>query len=319
MRRQIQTILWFSVVTLLCAQCAKEVEPEVEIRPVLARVNGEPIYVDEFKRELRRISVKTTDGLPNDDAVRIQARALLRDWVNRKLILQEAKAQHLVVGIDEVEAAFLRVKSGWESEKGFEESLKEGDLTSSEMKAELRRLLMIRLYFRDVIFSRIAVKDTEIEAKIKLSPDILLTPERVRASQIVVKSEDEAKRIAREIRKGMSFADAAIKYSLGPEGRNGGDLGLFARGEMPSVFDEVCFSLRPGSVSSVVVTDYGFHLFRVAEKFPAVQRSLGEVRDEVERELRLGVEKSAQETAIDTLRERAELKLPTENELNVLL
>lgn len=307
------------MVTLLCAQCAKEVEPEVEIRPVLARVNGEPIYVDEFKRELRRISVKTPDGLPNDDAVRIQARALLRDWVNRKLILQEAKAEHLVVGIDEVEAAFLRVKSGWESQEGFEASLKEGDLTNSEMKAELRRLLMIRLYFRDVIFSRIAVKDAEIEAKIKSSPDILVTPERVRASQIVVKSEDEAKRIAREIRKGMSFADAAIKYSLGPEGRSGGDLGLFARGEMPSVFDEVCFSLRPGSVSSVVVTDYGFHLFMVAEKLPQVQRSLGEVRDEVERELRLGVEKSAQETAIETLREQAELKLPTENELNVLL
>ena len=307
------------MVTLLCAQCAKEVEPEVEIRPVLARVNGEPIYVDEFKRELRRLSIKTPDGLPNNDTVRIQARALLRDWVNRKLILQEAKAQHLVVGIDEVEAAFLRVKSGWESEEGFDAILKDGDLTSSEMKAELRRLLMIHLYFRDVIFSRIAVKDIEIEAKIKSNPDILVTPERVRASQVVVKSEDEAKRIAREIRKGMSFADAAIKYSLGPEGRNGGDLGLFARGEMPSVFDEVCFSLRPGSVSSVVVTDYGFHLFMVAEKFPEAQRSLGEVRDEVERELRLGVEKSAQETAIETLRERAELKLPTENELNVLL
>jgi parvulin-like peptidyl-prolyl isomerase len=290
-----------------------------EIRSVLARVNGEPVYVDEFKRELRRIQIKTTDGLPSDDTLRIQARALLQDWVNRRLILQEAKARHLVVGIDEVEAAFQRVKNGWESPKEFEDSLKSSDLTFSEMKSELRDLLMIRLYFRDVVFSRIAVKDSEIEDYIRLNPGVLVSPERVKASQIVVKSEEDAKKVARELRKGMTFADAAMKYSLGPEGKSGGDLGVFARGEMPAVFDEVCFKLRPGSVSAVVGTDYGFHLFMVTEKFPETQRSLGEVRGEVERELRFEVEKSAQETALDALRERADLKLPTENDLDVLL
>ena len=317
-RRQFINILWFLPVVVLLTDCARQAPVEVGGRPILARINGEPIYEDEFRRELRRIQITTTDGLPNHDTVRIQARVLLRDWVNRSLILQEAKARHLVVGIDEVEAAFLRARDGWEPE-GFEGSLKSRDLTSAEMKSELRDLLMIRLYFRDIVFSRVVVKDSEIDAYLESNPELLVAKERVKASQIVVKSEDEAHKIAREIRKGLSFADAAMKYSLGPEGKNGGDLGVFARGEMPPAFDEMCFKLRRGGMSSVVVTDYGFHLFMVMEKFPETQRPLKEVRDEVERELRFRMERAAQEAAVDGLRKRAELKLPTENELDVLL
>ena len=57
----------------------------------------------------------------------------------------------------------------------------------------------------------------------------------------------------------------------------------------------------------------------MTEKFPETQRALKEVRDEVERELRFRTERAAQEAAVDALRKRAELKLPTENELDVLL
>ena len=58
----------------------------------------------------------------------------------------------------------------------------------------------------------------------------------------------------------------------------GGDLGFFPRGQMPPAFDEVVFKLRPGQVSDVVSTEYGYHLFKVMEFKPAGKRDFAEVR-----------------------------------------
>ena len=293
-------------------------EASREARPVLARVNGEPIYGDDFREELQRIAIKSPEGLPVPDTLKIQAKTLLNDWVQRKLLLQAVKTSHLMIGIDEIESAYLRVRNGWRP-KGFEETVLERVLSVSDIKSELRNQLLIQMYFRDVVFSRIAVRDEDIEDYLEKSPDLLVLPERVRALQIVVKTEEEAKNIARELRKGMSFREAAMKYSLGPEARAGGDLGFFASGEMPRIFDEVCFDLPLGALSPVVASDYGFHLFKVVERQKSTERPVKEVREEVEAILRQGAEELAQEKALNELWDKATLELPTEKELDEFL
>jgi hypothetical protein len=306
------------IVLILGTSWACTREASREARPVLARVNGEPIYGDEFREELQRIEIKSTDGLPVPDTLKIQAKALLNDWVQRKLLLQAVKTSHLMIGIDEIESAYLRVRNGWRP-KGFEETALERELSVSDIKSELRNQLLIQMYFRDVVFSRIAIRDEDIATYLEKSPDMLAFPERVRARQIVVKTEEEAKNIARELKKGMPFTEAAMKYSLGPEARNGGDLGFFASGEMPRIFDEICFDLPLGALSPVVASDYGFHLFMVVERQKAAERPEEEVREEVEAILRQGAEELAQEKALKELWEKATLELPTEKELDEFL
>lgn len=98
---------------------------------------------------------------------------------------------------------------------------------------------------------------------------------QVKASHILVETEDEAKKIYEEISNGKDFAQAAMEYSNCPSGMNGGDLGYFGRGMMVKPFEDAAFSLEIGTVSQPVQTDFGWHLILVddVKKVPEVRAS----------------------------------------------
>ena len=86
----------------------------------------------------------------------------------------------------------------------------------------------------------------------------------VRASHILVKTEDEAKKLLAEINGGKSFADAAKEVSMCPSGRDGGDLGFFRRGVMVKPFEDAAFELKEiGDISEPVQTQFGWHLIQL--------------------------------------------------------
>ncbi|MEZ4272062.1 MAG: peptidylprolyl isomerase [Myxococcota bacterium] len=277
-----------------------------EERPVLVYIGDAPIYLDEFQRELGRVSLDGEEGLPSVEGAATQRKALLNNMIDRRLLLREAEKHNVIVGMDEVDAADQRARHGWKPE-GFEAELAQKDLTTAELKRELRDQLMIRKYFRDHVFSRVAVTDQEIEAHLEAHPERHIIPEEVRALQIVVKTQEEAKEWLLEIRHGMPFEDAAMKYSLSPEGKSGGDLGFFPRGVMPAIFDDICFALRTNEVSAVVPSDYGFHIFKVVDRRPEKERPTDQVRDLVEDELRREKEREAQLNKIAELRKAAKI------------
>lgn len=88
----------------------------------------------------------------------------------------------------------------------------------------------------------------------------------VAAKHILVDSEEKALDIKKEIDGGLSFEDAAKKYSSCPSKERGGDLGEFPRGSMVKEFEDSAFSLPIGSVSSPVKTQFGYHLILVTER-----------------------------------------------------
>ncbi len=77
------------------------------------------------------------------------------------------------------------------------------------------------------------------------------------------------------------FSTLAREYSEGPSGPDGGDLGLFSRGQMVKPFEDAVFSLQPGEISEVVQTDFGYHIILLEEIQEAKVRSLEEVREEI--------------------------------------
>ncbi len=87
----------------------------------------------------------------------------------------------------------------------------------------------------------------------------------VKASHILVKTEDEVIKIKEEIINGKDFAAAAKEYSTCPSSKDGGDLGFFKKGIMVPEFETAAFSLQPGSVSDPVKTQFGWHLIKVTE------------------------------------------------------
>lgn len=121
-------------------------------------------------------------------------------------------------------------------------------------------------------------------------PDQFKTDEAVRARHILLDTEEEAKALLVELKKGADFAEMAKKHSTGPSGPNGGDLGYFSRGDMVVQFEEAAFALQPGEISDVVETKFGFHLIKVEDAQPEAVVTFEEAKDQI-REVLAGQEK----------------------------
>lgn len=88
----------------------------------------------------------------------------------------------------------------------------------------------------------------------------------VRASHLLVKTEEEAISLREEIMAGKDFGLVAAEVSLCPSGANGGDLGFFAKGQMVKEFEEAAFSMEVGDVSEPIKTGFGYHLIYLTDK-----------------------------------------------------
>ncbi len=88
----------------------------------------------------------------------------------------------------------------------------------------------------------------------------------VKASHILVKTEEEAQKLYDEIKNGKSFAEAAAEHSLCPSGYAGGDLGYFGRGMMVKPFEDAAFDMEIGEISKPVQTQFGWHLIQLTDK-----------------------------------------------------
>ena len=89
---------------------------------------------------------------------------------------------------------------------------------------------------------------------------------QVKASHILVKDEEKAKKLKAELDAGADFAKTAKKHSICPSGQSGGDLGFFGKGQMVKEFEDAAFSLPVGVVSQPVRTGFGVHLIVVTAR-----------------------------------------------------
>ncbi len=144
----------------------------------------------------------------------------------------------------------------------------------------------------------LAKDEARVRAAYDQHADRYRQPERTHARHILVKvgkdapeAEVEAARAkvvaARDrIAQGADFAAVAGEVSEDPGSKDkGGDLGFFQRGQMVPAFEEVAFTITPGTLSDPVRTDFGWHVIQVEERQPAQNRSFEEVREELAREL----------------------------------
>jgi parvulin-like peptidyl-prolyl isomerase len=100
----------------------------------------------------------------------------------------------------------------------------------------------------------------------------------------------EAKQRAEEVlekaRQGQDFAELANQYTEDPTGnQNGGDLGWFGRGSMVAAFDSAAFVLKPGELSGLVLTQFGYHVIKVEETRMTEARELEQVRGLIEQQI----------------------------------
>jgi peptidyl-prolyl cis-trans isomerase C len=106
--------------------------------------------------------------------------------------------------------------------------------------------------------------------------------QEVHARHILVETEDQAKKIEDELKKGADFAELAKKESKDPGASDGGDLGFFTKEQMVPEFSTVAFALEPGKISDPVKTQFGWHIIKVEEKRTRKAPEFEQVKPQIE-------------------------------------
>ncbi len=157
--------------------------------------------------------------------------------------------------------------------------------------------------------SAVSVSDREIERYYQQNSSRYETAEQVAASHILFKTdpganEEEVRKKAEAVlaqaKAGADFAELARQYSEDTSAENGGDLGLFGRGQMVPEFEAAAFSLPEGQVSDLVRSTYGFHIIKVTGRQAAIVRPLDSVRDEIRNTLTQEKARESMEKAVDS-------------------
>src|SRR6202521_2331629 len=128
--------------------------------------------------------------------------------------------------------------------------------------------------------------------------------QEVHARHILVESEDEAKAVEDELKKGADFAELAKKKSKDPGASDGGDLGFFTKDQMVPEFSAVAFALEPGKISDPVKSQFGWHVIKVEEKRNRKAPDFEQVKGQIE----TYVTRKAQADYVAKLREAAKVE-----------
>lgn len=122
---------------------------------------------------------------------------------------------------------------------------------------------LLKQFALNKLLREVTVSDEEAQTFFESHKDVFKPQPKADASHILVSTEEEAQNILKEIKEGLSFADAANKYSSCPSKERGGNLGQFSRGQMVPEFEAVAFAMNPGEISEPVKTQFGYHLIEL--------------------------------------------------------
>lgn len=154
--------------------------------------------------------------------------------------------------------------------------------------------------------AKITIPREEVERNYNTRLGTYTTPEQIRASHILLTTEGkddaavrtQAEQVLKEAKSGADFAALAKKYSQDESNaQNGGDLDYFSRGRMVPDFENAAFALKPGEISNLVKTEFGYHIIKLADRKPAIVRSLSDPAVYKELEGELLRERAEQEAA----------------------
>src|SRR6185436_7637270 len=158
-----------------------------------------------------------------------------------------------------------------------------------------KRKVKYALVDLQAIRNRIQVSPADVQRSYEDNQQQYSTPEQVRASHILLKTEGkddaavkkQAEDLLAKVKAGADFAQLATKFSEDDVSKTkGGDLDFFPKGQMVPEFDQAAFAMKPGEISDLVKTQYGYHIIKVSEKRAASTKSLDEVRAQIEDQLK---------------------------------
>ena len=165
----------------------------------------------------------------------------------------------------------------------YSDAIKHGLDQEEEFTAALEQMTksLLKQYAMGKLLESVTATDEEVEAYYESHQSLFKSEEAAKANHILVATLEEAEKIAEEIKNGLSFAEAAKKYSTCPSASQGGALGEFTRGRMVPEFEAAAFAMTPGEISAPIQTQFGYHIIELEALTPAGTSPFEAVKDQV--------------------------------------
>ena len=208
---------------------------------VVARVADRMITLADYKRYLDRNA-----GTDLSQVGPEVSSAMLDQYVE-EIILSEYAAAHGVEIPAEQIASAVRNDAG---------------ATVIEKRDDMRRERLIATISADVP----PASDPEVRAYYDQHASEFRIGEEVHVRQILVHDEAVADDVQQKLKRGTSFETLSSEFSLAPNAKKGGEIGFVGRGQLPKMFEDEIFALKPGGISTVIRTESSFHIFKVDER-----------------------------------------------------
>jgi peptidyl-prolyl cis-trans isomerase C len=286
---------------------------------VVAYVNGEAITGADLENGITELEARAGQPVPADRRNDV-VRDVLNQLIGYQLLLQETRERRTSVPEADVDARVAALRSQFPSEEAFAETLQLRQMTLEMLRTETRQSLQVDVLLESEIGTVPPVTTEQITEFYEQNPGDFQQAEQVRASHILLGSQENADAAAKEatrvraeealnlVKTGADFAAVARQYSDDPGSRpNGGDLGYFQRGQMVPPFEEAAFSLAPDQTSELVETTFGYHIIRVTERQAPRTIPLAEVRQEVQQFLEGRNRDLQMQVFVESLRDKGQV------------
>jgi parvulin-like peptidyl-prolyl isomerase len=249
--------------------------------PVIVEINGSPERQTAFERFLKsRLSDFAGQGMQSQAESDQQRSRLLDEFIRRQLVVQEAVKKNIEPTDDEIRRA-LEEQHKQTNAQGSDQS--QATLESGERRVEIFNDLLTLKFYQTEILKGVAVAPQEIEAYYGKNSERYQGKNSFLVREIRVMDEAQAQKLyGQALAKPQDFAVLAKENSEAPTALNGGLIRYEAQ-QLPPVLEQAITPLKVGSISKVVRSNYGFHIFKLEQR--AEPLPLDKVRKEIEDKL----------------------------------
>jgi len=260
----------------------------------VAKIGATLITRKELDRALAVLSAQNriqTGSTP--EAIKEAQKAALDQLIFAELIYQQGLISPPADLDKQVEFKMSQNKAKFGTPAEFEAALQQSGISEKELVEISRKDIVISSYIETKIVPSITVSAEEIKKFYDDNKSGLAEESQVKASHILigvdaaatpeVKAQAKAKAEAtlQELKAGKDFAATAKAVSTCPSKEQGGDLGFFGKGQMVPEFEQAAFALKPGELSNVVETQFGYHIIKVTEKKDADLPKFDDIKDKI--------------------------------------
>ncbi len=280
------------------AKSAEAVSPASALvaSSLVARVNGTPISSLELRRA-KKVLLRGQEVPPEQQAT--VDRQAVEQLVSAELLYQASAKQEIKDLEAQIDAKIAQGKTRFKNPEDFAATLKQIEMTEKDLREYTRRDLLISNFIEATFVPKVTVSDADVKAFYAANRDKFTQSESAKASHILigidgtataedkVTAREKAEKLRKELAGGADFALLAKNNSTCPSSKQGGDLGFFGKGQMVPAFEKATFALKPGEMSEVVETQFGYHIIKLTEKKGAETVPLKDVQNKIENQLKI--------------------------------